>query len=96
MAKFDPKDVQAGEMLAIQSKSASTGGATHAREDRGLSKFCAIRNPHLKALVSEDATAAVLAAEEMALLVETGAVKRSRALQEWSERLQVWTKRWER
>ena len=64
-------------MLAIaQAKSLSKGDDV------------SIAHPHLRALASEAADAASRAAEEMRLLLSTGKVKKSSALQEWSEELQ--------
>jgi hypothetical protein len=77
LARFDPLDVQTGEIIAIQ-----------ASKSRTPTKAASVINPHVKALIGEGADAACLAAEEMRVLVKSGKVKKSSALQEWSQVLQ--------
>lgn len=76
LANFDPLDVQTGEMIAIQ-----------ASKSRTPAQAASVVNLHLKALIGEGAGAACLAAEEMRVLLNTGKVKKSSALQEWSQAL---------
>jgi len=84
LSRFDALDVQKGEILAnsLQDAASAAGG--------GRSTGCSldkVANPHLRALVSENAEQAALAAEEMISLLNTNIIKKNRALKEFSETL---------
>ena len=94
LANFDALDVQKGEMLAVaQQKQAKGSSSAAGAQVAGMlgCRFGNVKNKHLRALVqgdrSADAEAAALAAEEMLVLLATGKVKQSTALDTWREEL---------
>ena len=86
IAKFDPADVQKGEMLALglQKEMRSTAG------DAAPAKtFDTIGHPFLSALVREDAAAIERSAEQMLHLLNTNEITKVQALLQWSENLTI-------
>ena len=83
IAKFDPADVQKGEMLAlgIQKEMRSTAG--------DAATFDTIGHPFLRALVREDAAAIECSAEQMLHLLNTNKITKVQALLQWSENLTI-------